>query len=169
MWLAVLAQGVVVPAGHAHGPCACLKPSSGPPRTKVQAAYPSYKVIFNPDRADLTIGPRPLWARHHGPPPVVVHRRTWRYTGRPLNTAATFRVPRVPAGRYLVALYDGGEGGQHYSWETFTVTNSRGPRSTLNAHSSSSSAGLSIAAGLAAAAAALLVGYAVGARRRRVP
>lgn len=166
VWLAVLALAVVVPAGNAHGPCACLKPSSGPAGTEVRAGYPSYKVIFNPDRTDLTIGPAPLWKRHHGPPPVVVYRDTWKYSRDPLNTATTFRVPRVPVGAYLVALYDG-EGGQHYSWETFTVTSPAAPGSRSSSRRSSSSSGSSTAVGVAAAAAALLTGYAFGVRRRR--
>jgi hypothetical protein len=33
----------------------------------------------------------------------------------------TFTVPRVEPGRYLVVVYDGSEGGFHYTWETFLV------------------------------------------------
>ena len=106
----------------AHGPCGCLSPATGPPGTEVHAAYPIYKVILNPDRADLAIGPEELWARHHGGPPVTVYRRTWRYSRRPPNRGGTFTVPTAEPGRYLVALYDGGEGGVHYSWETFELT-----------------------------------------------
>ncbi len=63
----VLAAVAAVPAmALAHGPCGCLEPASGPPGTRVRTAYPIYKVIFNPDRTDLAIGPESLWRRHRG-------------------------------------------------------------------------------------------------------
>jgi hypothetical protein len=123
--IAVLA--VVPVAAFAHGPCGCLEPASGPPGTRVRAAYPIYKVIFNPDRADLTIGPESLWRSHHDGPPVTVYRQTWRYSRRPPNRGGSFVIPEAAPGRYLVALYDGGESGAHYSWETFTVTRAPAP------------------------------------------
>lgn len=152
-------------AARAHGRCGCLKPESGPAGTRVTAGYPIFKVIFNPDRSDLGIGPHALWKDHRGPPPMMVYRETWRYSGRALNGGRAFTVPRVPPGRYLVALYDGGEGGQHYSWETFTVTGSAAARPTSNSGSSSSTPALAIVIG--AAAAGLLIGYVIGTRRRR--
>lgn len=107
-------------AAGAHGPCGCLAPASGPPGTAVAAGYPVYKVVFNPDRADLGIGPAALWGRHRPGAPATVLRREWRYGRR--YAEGRFTVPPAAPGRYLVALYDGGEGGAHYSWETFTVT-----------------------------------------------
>lgn len=111
---------LATPAG-AHGPCDCLIPASGPPGTAVRAEYGAYKVVFNPDRADLGIGPEDLWEMHRGPAPVTVLRRPWKYGRR--YAPARFAIPAgTPPGRYLVALYDGGEGGFHYTWERFTVT-----------------------------------------------
>jgi hypothetical protein len=33
-----------------------------------------------------------------------------------------FVVPDVPPGKYIVVMYDGSEGGRHYTWNTFKVT-----------------------------------------------
>jgi hypothetical protein len=33
-----------------------------------------------------------------------------------------FVVPEVLPGKFLVVIYDGSEGGHHYTWDTFTVT-----------------------------------------------
>ena len=87
------------------------------------AAYPGYKVVFNPDRTDLGIGPRSLWRDHRpGLAPTVVFRTTYRYADLPLRDPVEFRVPDAPPGRYLVSIYDGSEGGAHDTWETFRVT-----------------------------------------------
>lgn len=74
-------------------------------------------------------------------------------------------------GRYLVALYDGDEGGQHYSRETFTVT---GPTALDGGADSAgsgaasakpaSSDGVPIVAFLAAVVAAMLGGFGFGRR-----
>ena len=74
----VLLVALAAGSASAHGPCGCLTPTEGPPGTKVRVAYPLYKVIFNPDRTDLAIGPKPLWKEHHGGPPITVFRQTWR-------------------------------------------------------------------------------------------
>ena len=119
----VLAAVAALPAvALAHGPCGCLEPASGPPGTRVHAAYPIYKVIFNPDRSDLSIGPESLWRRHRGGPPVTVYRRTWRYSRRPRDVRDPARVARPLSRRALRR----GESGVHYSWETFTVTRGHG-------------------------------------------
>jgi hypothetical protein len=165
--LAVLAA---VPAvALAHGPCRCLEPASGPPGTEVRADYPIYKVIFNPDRADLTIGPESLWRRHRPGPPVTVYRQTWRYSRRPPNQGGTFTIPRAAPGRYLVALYDGGESGMHYSWETFTVT--RAPARAARAEDADDGGGIPGWLLAVAVAAALAAGFGAGsaARRRASP
>lgn len=107
----------------AHGPSRCLRPDAGPPGTRVVVRCPAYKVVFNPDRADLGIGPESLWRRHvETSPPATVYRRTWEYTAVPYPDGARFVVPDVREGRYLVAVHDGGEGGAHYTWDDFVVT-----------------------------------------------
>jgi len=136
----------------------------------VHVAYPLYKVVFNPDRTDLLIGPKRLWSRHHGGPPITVYRTTWRYSPRPLNDGGSFVVPRVAPGRYLVALYDGDEGGQHYSWETFTVQRADPGKSASTASRTRRSDGVSPALVVGGIVTALLTGLAGGTvlgRKRR--
>lgn len=167
---AVVALLVLLPVpARAHGPCGCLVPSEGPPGTKVRVAYPIYKVIFNPDRADLAYGPDTLWDQHHGGPPVTLFRQTWRYSKRSLNDGGTFVVPRVAPGRYLVAVYDGGEGGQHYSWETFTVLRGDSKPAKPPAAPGFSADGVPVTLFIGAVLVALLGGLTAGAavRRRR--
>lgn len=155
----------------AHGPCGCLTPREGPPGTKVNARYPLYKVIFNPDRTDLAIGPRRLWSQHHGGPPITVYRTTWRYSRGPLNHGGTFVIPRAAPGRYLIALYDGGEGGQHYSWETFTVHKANPNTTVSKGEQTSSTDDVSKGLFIAGILAGLLSGLAGGTllRRKRRP
>ena len=161
--MAVLAA--LTPAAAAHGPCGCLEPTSGPVGTSVSARYPIYKVIFNPDRADLGIGPESLWREHRPGAPVTIYRDTWRYSRKPRNDGGNFRIPAAAPGRYLIALYDGGEGGQHYSWDTFTVTGARAiapPRDEPEEASWLPAAG----AGILALLAGLGIGLALGPRIR---
>lgn len=165
----LVVAAVVPPRAFGHGPCACLTPPAGPPGTRVHAAYPLYKAIFNPDRADLAIGPESLWSLHRGGPTITVYRATWRYSRRPLNKGGSFVVPRIAPGRYLVALYDGGEGGAHYSWETFTVRPGTAARPLSTAPRPGASDGVSpglFAGGIVAALVAGLVGGAAFQRRR---
>lgn len=160
---AALALAAVAPGpARAHGPCGCLTPREGPPGTKVHARYPLYKVIFNPDRTDLAIGPKNLWSLHHGGPPITVYRTTWRYSPGPLNQGGSFVIPRAAPGRYLIALYDGGEGGQHYSWETFTVRKARPSTTTRPAKRTNSSDGVPTGIFVAGILAGLLTGLAGG-------
>jgi hypothetical protein len=170
--VAALAVAAVAPGpALAHGPCRCLAPREGLPGTKVHARYPLYKVIFNPDRTDLAIGPKSLWSLHHGGAPITVYRTTWRYSERPLNRGRSFVIPRAAPGRYLIALYDGGEGGQHYSWETFTVRKARPGTTTAPVKRTSSSGGVATGIFVAGILAALLTGLAGGIllRRKRRP
>ena len=79
----------------AHGPCNCVTPPSGPPGTRVTIAYPIYKVIFNPDRSDLAIGPQTLWMLHRKGTPQVLYREPWRYSRTPFNDGGVVTIPRV--------------------------------------------------------------------------
>ena len=89
---------------------------------------------------------------------MTVYRQTWRYLRRPLNRGGSFVIPRAAPGRYLVALYDGGEGGAHYSWETFTVTGAPA-RATTRADSGDGIPGWVLGG---AVAAALAIGFGAG-------
>jgi hypothetical protein len=151
-----------------HGPCDCLTPASGPAGTAVSAAAGAYKVVFNPDRTDLAIGPKALW-RDHRPDvaPIVVFRTTYRYSDLPLGAPVDFRVPKVSPGRYLVSIYDGSEGGAHYTWEYFRVTEGRADAPATRAPASSPAstaegAGISSLATVLVGVSCLLVGLFLG-------
>lgn len=126
--LCVLTAAIVLPPpAVAHGPCDCLKPSrahsgervrvSGPARGG-SIGYPAYRILFNPRPRDLGIAPRRL-AREYQPdaPTLTLLERP---RTRPTRKAY-FRVPQVPAGRYLVLIWDGEEGGAHNTWERLEV------------------------------------------------
>ncbi len=121
--IAISAGAVRVETASGHGPCGCLNPTYGPAGTTVLAASPAYKVVFNPDRTDLAIGPESLWRDHRpGVAPTVIFRVTYRYSDLPLTGPVEFQVPTAAPGRYVVSIYDGSEGGAHYTWEYFRVT-----------------------------------------------
>ena len=71
----------------------------------------------------LTKGPKPncygcnlrLWRFHAKDSPSVVVYDGIRQPG------FVFRAPDVKPGRYLVALFDGSEGGTHYTWDFVTL------------------------------------------------
>ncbi len=135
--LVVVALGLGPRGALAHGPCGCLTPASGPPGTTVTTRG-AYKVVLNPDRTDLGIGPESLWQDHQpGVTPTMVYRKSYRYSDLPLTRRVRFRVPAVPPGRYLVSIYDGGEGGAHYTWEYFAVTERSSTDATANASEAS--------------------------------
>ena len=55
--------------------------------------------------------------------PLPIYQAT--ITTEPLpEQRVRFRVPRVAPGRYAVIIYDGAEGGTHYTWSFFRVTRS---------------------------------------------
>jgi hypothetical protein len=103
---------------------------------------------------------------------MTVLRRTWRYSRTPSNRGATFAIPDVAPGQYLVALYDGGEGGAHYSWDTLTVLR-EDERVTGRATGTPPSGGVAVptfvGAVLAAGCAGLIGGAALRRFRRRTP
>ena len=177
-FVAVAASAFAVSAGpaSAHGPCACLMPASGATGTTVSAATGAYKVVFNPDRTDLGIGPPSLWAAHRpGVVPTVVFRSEYKYSDLPLRGPVEFRVPVAPPGRYLVSIYDGSEGGAHYTWEYFRVNERQAPTTASAPHSGSGdeATGVSfltvVAFSLTAFVSGLSVGWLARARRRRSP
>ena len=173
--LAVYAPGDE--AAFAHGPCGCLTPASGPPGTTVTAAAAAYKVVFNPDRTDLPIT-QSLWREHRpGVAPSVVLRKTYSYSDLPLTGPVEFRVPAAPPGRYLVSIYDGSEGGAHYTWEYFRVTGRQAqaappgpadPAPPATAETTRVPLPAAVLAGVAALLAGLLLGG-LAARRWRGP
>ena len=103
-----------------HGPCGCITPTAATPGEQLVSTYPTIKIVWNPVPADFLIGPDDLTRAHvSGQPRLVLQEQ-------PRPSPATFRVPATAPGRYLVLLYDGTEGGGHYSWDYITVRS--GPR-----------------------------------------
>jgi hypothetical protein len=160
----------------AHGPCACLTPASGAPGTTISAGTGAYKVVFNPDRTDLAIGPKSLWQAHRsGVVPAVVFRLPYKYSDLPLRDPVEFRVPVAPPGRYLVSIYDGSEGGSHYTWEYFRVkerrppTTARRPTPGLADEATGVSSLTVVVVSVTAFLFGLCVGWLARARRRRSP
>lgn len=132
--LAVLAASVVLRAEVtlAHGPCNCLYPIVGQPGTEVIVAsagrvlrprtnLPAYKVIFNPPPSAYgTAGSYSGYASAYQPEArtTTVFSRSDK---RPVR-GARFSIPRAARpGLYLVMIFDGSEGGQHYTWDYFHV------------------------------------------------
>jgi len=72
-------------------------------------------VLWNPARTDLPLGPPALWARHR--PGVTVEL----FAGDRPASGVRFRIPDTRAGTYLVATFDGSEGGFHYTWDFVRV------------------------------------------------
>ena len=84
------------------------------------------------------------------------------------RSRSSFVIPRVAPGRYLVALYDGSEGGAHYSWETFSVLRAEPtPAKVAASTRSASSGGVAVPLFIGAVLVALLAGLAGGAALRR--
>jgi hypothetical protein len=156
-----------VPAA-AHGPCGCVKPAVATPGQQLVSSIPTIRIVWNPVRDDLLIGPDYL-ARNHvtGQPRVVLQDQLQ-------PASATFRVPATAPGRYLVLLFDGTEDGMHYSWDYITVRSA--PRSAPSAPPTAAATAPARRAGgldgrvlVGVAALMLLVGAGVfvSARRRR--
>ena len=163
--LAIAAVLLLALAAHAdaHGPCpSCLSPHRVAPGDRLRIDYPTFKAVLNPTRHQLSLGPKPycygcqlkLW-RDRAPGQPAVTLGTWR----PRRDHATVRVPDVKPGRYLVALFDGSEGGTHYTWAYIEVS------ADLSGDDQSSSTIL-IATLVAGAALVSLLVAALTARRR---
>lgn len=133
-------------------------------------------MVFNPDRTDLGIGPKSLWEAHRpGVVPTMVFRSPYEYSDLPLRGPVEFRVPVAPPGRYLVSIYDGSEGGSHYTWEYFRVKErqipaaARRPSGGLDNEAAGVSSLAVVALSLTAFVSGLSVGWLARARRRRSP
>lgn len=107
-------------AAYAHGPCHCL-PATAVPGDRV-VTNNVFRAIWNPTREDIYYEQSALVAAHvKGTPRLVLVDRD-RSQAR---QDARFFIPAVPAGKYLVLLYDGSEGGEHYTWDTINVRRGR--------------------------------------------
>jgi hypothetical protein len=111
---------VLLPSAQAHGPCrasvtevGCLEPSSGPPGTRVTIVGTTvYRVVWNANVFYSDV--------HYRRGAKTVQLLSLSHVRR----SADFVVPRARPGVYPVAIYDGGEGGEHYTWNSFRVRGS---------------------------------------------
>lgn len=118
MVVAGLLSDAIPPAG-AHGPCECLSRYAGRAGQQVTVRSVSIRAVFNPTKAQLPYGPPKLWSEHRkGVPSLKLYRSRKPRVQR-------FTVPRVPAGKYLILINDGSEGGAHYTWGDFAVRSGR--------------------------------------------
>lgn len=94
----------------------CLVPTNGPPGTRVTiVGTVAYRVVWN-DSIFRFLGPTRGDLYRRGSRTVVVVR-----IDRP-KARVSFLVPKVAPGRYAVVIYDGAEGGEHFTWGFFRVT-----------------------------------------------
>jgi hypothetical protein len=116
----VLAFSLVSPSSAVgHGPCrvsvervGCLKPSSGQPGTRITILGTRvYWVIWN---ANIRYDSESHYQRGAPTVELVKLRRVQR------NVA--FVAPDVSPGIYPVAIYDGAEAGEHFTWDLFRVS-----------------------------------------------
>jgi hypothetical protein len=122
--LAFLAAGPV-PVALAHGPCDCLFPQVAEAGTEVRitggpaaeeagrSGWPVYRVIFNPQPALMGAAAYMGGAYNPAEPTLVFKLAPQRKTTR----NGSFIAPRVSPGVYFVAIYDGSEGGSHFTWD----------------------------------------------------
>lgn len=125
---------IAVPSGlistaAAHGPCgdSCFSTYSGAPGDEVDILGPeAVLVVWNPAPNTMALGvpgsdkdcdtrcaaAKPIY--HHDEPAIVLHRSDER-------ELVSFEVPDTEPGEYVIAVYDGGESGLHYTWEIFEV------------------------------------------------
>lgn len=107
-------------AAMAHGPCNCSFPQLGEPGAKVTVRTQAYKIVFNPKPRNYGPAMRDTgYASAYQPaaPTRTLLSRAVRNRAR----RASYRVPAVPPGIYLVLIFDGSEGGWHSTWDYFHV------------------------------------------------
>jgi hypothetical protein len=119
--LGIALASLMLPAfARAHGPCNCSFPQLGDPGARVTTRSPAYKIVFNPRPTDYVTEMKSAGyasAYQPGAPTATVMSRP---VDDPVRRAS-FRVPEVPPGVYLVLIYDGSEGGTHSTWDYFHV------------------------------------------------
>jgi hypothetical protein len=103
-----------------HGPCNCSFPQVGEAGAKVTARTQAYRVVFNPRPSDYGRAMTDTGYASSYQPGAATTTVLSRPVSDPVRRA-TYRVPAVPPGVYLVLIFDGSEGGSHSTWDYFHV------------------------------------------------
>ena len=122
----------------AHGPCgaqgsSCLEPKEGPPRTEVTTeGFEGILAVWNPRPNILALGipgsSKDCDIKCAAAKSIYhVDQLTAVVAETDDRSELQFVVPDVPPGEYLIVMYDGSEGGRHYTWDTFRVTGAASP------------------------------------------
>jgi hypothetical protein len=123
LWLAAVFAfvGLSWPtAAMAHGPCNCSFPQVGQPGAKVTVRTQAYRIIFNPTPRNYGPAMRDTGYASAYQPEAPTRTLLSRAVQSPARRAS-YRVPAVPPGVYLVLIFDGSEGGSHSTWDYFHV------------------------------------------------
>ena len=123
----------------AHGPCNCSFPQLGDPGARVTTRSPAYKIVFNPRPSDYVTEMRSVGYASAYQPTAPTSTVMSRPVDDPVRRAS-FRVPEVPPGVYLVLIFDGSEGGTHTTWDYFHVLGPAPATSTAAGRSAAASA-----------------------------
>jgi hypothetical protein len=120
--LTVLVFLAVGAPAQAHGPCYCLSTTGIRPAQRITVArnYRVTKAVWNPNPFKLTNPALALLYNgkfyHRREKTLTLLRRTHPERGANLTVPS-----KVRPGKYLLALFDGTEGGTHYTWDVVKV------------------------------------------------
>jgi hypothetical protein len=156
-------------AAMAHGPCNCSFPQLGEPGAKVTVRTQAYRIVFNPKPRNYGPAMRDSGYASAYQPAAPTRTLLSRAVRNPARKAS-YRVPAVPPGVYLVLIFDGSERGTHSTWDYVHVLGAPPSAAERPAATERSAAGSSTDRGggdgdlpIAALAASVLAGLAIGA------
>lgn len=118
--LVVILVVLIATPAQAHGPCGCLTPRRGSTATRVSIPRSMVmKIVWNPRPVTFPTG---SLMKRHARRSYEAQEKTLTLYERPrARSGGAFEVPMVRPGRYMVQIFDGTEGGGHYTWGFFTV------------------------------------------------
>lgn len=125
----LLAGALTVGAGPgtatAHGPCRCIEPRIAAPGDELTIPVRTLRAIWNPTDADFNVelGGFRLRNWRHNPASEAI---TLAESAKPTEPPLSVSVPKVPAGLYMLLVFDGSEGGTHFTWEYIWVVADEG-------------------------------------------
>lgn len=118
--LAAFTVGVGAGTAAAHGPCRCIEPRIAAPGDRLTIPVWTLRAIWNPTHDDFIVELGELLQRNwrHNPASDAI---TLAESAKPTEPPLSVSVPHVPAGRYLLLVLDGSEGGTHFTWDYIRV------------------------------------------------